>query len=169
MYSNNISFSKKIKVDEYKSRKKGETVSLNFEIRFIDSFKFLQTSLASLVSNRQPKGFKNTKSIIKNVSLLTQKRVYPYDYLSSIDKFSETQLLPNSEFYSKLKDKDISDSDHQYAINVWNTFQRKTTRDDHDLYLKSDVLHLADVFENFRATCLKHYKLNPVHYFISPD
>ena len=54
-----ISFSKKIKVDEYKSRKNGETFSVNFEIRFIDSFKFLQTSLANLVSNLQPSDFIN--------------------------------------------------------------------------------------------------------------
>ena len=81
-----FSFSKKIKVDEYKSRKNDETVSLNFEIRFIDSFKFLQTSLANLVSDLQPADFKNTKAIIKsNVSLLFQKVVYPYDYGSSIN------------------------------------------------------------------------------------
>ena len=54
-----ISFSKKIKVGECKSRKTGETVSLNFEIRFIDSFKFLQTLLANLVSHLQPSDFKN--------------------------------------------------------------------------------------------------------------
>ena len=77
-----VSFSKKIKVDEYKSRRTGATVSLHYEIRFIDSFKFLQTSLANLVSNPQPTDFKNTKSIIKsNISLLTQKGVYPYDYV----------------------------------------------------------------------------------------
>ena len=60
-----ISFSKKIKVDEYKLRKNEETVTRNFKIRFIDSFKFLQTSLANLVSNLQPSDFKNTNSIIK--------------------------------------------------------------------------------------------------------
>ena len=109
-----ISFSKKIKVDEYKSRKNGETVLLNFEIRFIDSFKFLQTSLANLVSNLQPPDFKSTKAIIKdNVSLLTQKGVYPYDSVFSLTKFSETQLPPKSEFYSKLNAEDISDSDYQ--------------------------------------------------------
>ena len=57
-----ISFSKKIKVDEYKSRKNGEMVTLNFEIRFIDSFKFLQTSLANLVGNLQPDDFYNKKN-----------------------------------------------------------------------------------------------------------
>ena len=60
-----ISFSKTIKVDEYKSRRNGEIVSLFFEIRFIDSFKFLQISLANLVSNLQPDDFHNTKAIFK--------------------------------------------------------------------------------------------------------
>ena len=74
-----ISFSKKIKVDEYKS-KKGETVTLNFEIRFIDSFKFLQTSPANLVSNLQPSDFKNANSIVKDSNaILKQKEFYPYD------------------------------------------------------------------------------------------
>ena len=69
-----ISFSKKIKVDEYKSRRTGEMISLYFEIRFIDSFKFLQTSLANLVGNLQPDDFHNTKEVFKeNVDLLTRK------------------------------------------------------------------------------------------------
>ena len=164
-----ISFSKKIKVDEYKSRKTGEMVSLNFEIRFIDSFKFLQTSLANLVGNLQPDDFHNTKEIMKdNIELLTRKGVYPYDYVSSLEKLSETQLPTKEKFYSKLNDEDISDEDYQHAQNVWNTFKCQSIRDYHDLYLKSDVLLLADVFENFRKTCLKHYKLDPAHYYTSP-
>ena len=164
-----ISFSKKIKVDEYKSRKTGETVSLCFEIRFIDSFKFLQTSLANLVGNLQLDDFHNTKEIMKeNVDLLTRKGVYPYDYVSSIEKLAETQLPPKDQFYSKLNDEEISDDDYNHALNVWKTFKCKTIRDYHNLHLKSDVLLLADVFENFRKTCLKHYNLDPAHYYTSP-
>ena len=158
-----ISFNKKIKVDEING------ADITFEIRFIDSFKFLQTSLANLVSNLSPDDFHSTKHAFKlNTSLLTRKGVYPYDYVSSLDKLSETCLPPKEEFYSKLNDEDISDEDYQHAINVWNTFGCKTLRDYHNLYLKSDVLLLADVFENFRATCLKHYKLDPAHYYTSP-
>ena len=148
-----ISFSKKIKVDEYKSGRTGEMVSSYFEIRFIDSFKFLQTSLANLVGNLQLDDFHNTKEIFReNVDLLTRKGVYPYDYVSSIEKLSETQLPPKEEFYSKLNDEGISDDDYQHAINVWNTFKCKTIRNYHDLHLKSDVLLLSEVFENFRKT-----------------
>ena len=163
-----ISFSKTIKVGEYKDCS-GLSFDVNFEIRFLDSFKFLQTSLANLVSNLSPGDFINTKHAFKSdTSLLTRKGVYPYDYVSSLDKLSETQLPPKEEFDSRLNDEDISDEDYQHAINVWNTFGCKTIRDYHDLYLKSDVLLLSDVFENFRKTCLKHYKLDPVHYYTSP-
>ena len=104
----------------------------------------------------------------ENVDLLTRKGVYPYDYVSSIEKLAETQLPPKDQFYSKLNDEEISDDDYHHAINVWQTFGCKTIRDYHDLYLKSDVLLLADVFENFRKTCLKHYNLDPAHYYTSP-
>ena len=164
-----ISFSKDIKVGEYRSRKTGKMVPLNFEIRFIDSFKFQQTSLAKLVSNLQPGDFHNTKREFKqHTELLTRKGVYPYDYVSNLKKFSETQLPPREEFYSKLNDEDITEEDYYHAIRVWDTFNCKTIRDYHDLYLKSDVLLLADVFENFRKTCMKHYNLDPAHYYTSP-
>ena len=158
-----ITFNKKIKVDEING------VDITFEIQFIDSFKFLQTSLANLVSNLSPDDFHNTKHAFKsNTSLLTRKGVYPNDYVSSLDKLSESCLPPKEEFYSQRNDEDISDEDYQHAINVWDTFGCKTIRDYHDLYLKSDVMLLADVFENFRKTCLHHYKLDPAHYYTSP-
>ena len=171
-----ISFSKKVKVDEYQN-KDGKTVSLNFELRFIDSFKFLQTSLANLVKNLQPDNLVNIKAIFEDyeipmqggkIDLLTRKGVYPYDHVSSIEEFDETVLPPKKEFYSKLNDEDITDDEYQHALNVWKTFGCKNIRDYHDLYLKSDVLLLADVFENFRATCLCHYNLDPAHYYTSP-
>ena len=164
-----ISFSKIIKVDQYISRKNGVSLPINFEIRFIDSFKFLQTSLANLVSNLQPSDFKNLNKVFKgNVSYLTRKGCYPYDYVSSIDILQETKLPSKDLFYSKLYDEHISDEDYQHAIKVWDTFNCKTLKDYHNLYLKSDVLLLADVFENFRKTCLKHYKLDPCHYYTAP-
>ena len=159
----------KIKVGEYFSRKKGTTLPIKFEIRFIDSFKFLQTSLANLVSNFQLTDFKNLNRVIKeNTSLLTRKGCYPYDYVSSIDILQETKLPWKDLFYSKLYDEHISDEEYQHAIKVRKSFNCKTLKEYHDLYLKSDVLLLADVFENFRKTCLKHYNLDPCHYYTAP-
>ena len=164
-----ITFSKFIAVDQYYSKKHEKVFFKKFEIRFIDSFKFLQTSLTNLVSNLQPSDFSNLQKNVKtNSSLLTRKGVYPYDYVTSTEKLQETKLPPKEAFYSKLLNEEISDDDYQHALNVWNTFDCKTLQDYHDLYLKSDVLLLADVFENFRKTCLKYYKLDPCHYYTAP-
>ena len=164
-----ISFSKRITVDQYYSKNMGKRPPKKFEIRFIDSFKFLQTSLSKLVENLQSSDFKNlNKEIKNNSSLLTRKGVYPYDYVTSINKLKETKLPSKEAFYSKLYDEEISGEDYQHAIKVWNTFNCQTLQDYHNLYLTTDVLHLADVFENFRKTCLHHYKLDPRHYYTAP-
>ena len=67
-----------------------------------------------------------------------------------------------------LTDEGITDDRYTHVQKVWNTFKMKTMGEYHDLYLKSDILLLADVFENFRRTCLQYYKLDPCHYFTSP-
>ena len=109
----------------------------------------------------------------ENIVSLSQTSSLPPWFIvttvSSISKFSETQLPPKSEFYSKLNDEDISEEDYQHAQNVWKTFNSKTIKDYHDLCLKSDVLFLVDVFENFRKTSLKHCKLDPCHYYSAPS
>ena len=164
-----ITFSKYITVDQYYSKNKGKLLPKKFEIRLIDSFKFLQTSLANLVSNLNPSDFKNLNRVINhNVSLLTRKGVYPCDYVTSINKFKETKLPSKEAFYSKLYDEEISDEDYHHVIKVWNTVNCQTLQDYHDLYLTTDVLLLVDVFEYFRKTCLKHYKLDPCHYYTAP-
>ena len=53
-------------------------------------------------------------------------------------------------------------------MNLWNVFKMNTMGDYHYLYLKADVLLLADVFEKLINTCLKYYGLDPCHYFSSP-
>ena len=99
---------------------------------------------------------------------MKQKGIYPCDYMDSFNKFNETKLPNKQDFYSILNNEHISDEQYMLAQNVWNTFNLKTMGDYHDLYLKSDIVLLADVFENFRKTCLQYYKLDPCHYFSSP-
>ena len=67
-----------------------------------------------------------------------------------------------------LTDEGITDYSYTRAQKVWNTFKMKKMGEYHDLYLKSDTLLLADVFENFRQTCLQYYKLDLCHDFTSP-
>jgi hypothetical protein len=87
--------------------------------------------------------------------------------MDSFDKFNK-QLPTKEEFYSIMNDEHITDEDYKHITTVWNIFSINNMGEYHDLYLKSDILLLSDVFENFRKTCLKYYKLDPCHYFTSP-
>ena len=79
------------------------------------------------------------------LKLVKQKAVYSYEYMDSFKKFSEDTLLDRSKFYSSLKDKCISGKDYLHANNVWNVFRINKLGDYHDLYLKTDILLLADI------------------------
>ena len=137
---------------------------------FLDSFQFMSSSLDNLVKNLPDEAFKYTKHEFKKeqFNLMKQKGIYPYDHMDCFDRFNETKLPVQQDFYSILNNEHISDEQYKHAQNVWDTFNLKTMGDYHDLYLKSDILLLADVFENFRKTCLQYYKLDPCHYFTSP-
>ena len=100
---------------------------------------------------------------------MIRKGVYPYEYMDGWKKFEETSLLPEDAFYSRLNMKGISDQDYEHAQQVWNTMEKKALGCYHGTSLKTDVLLLADVFETFRNTCLKHYKLDPAHFYTAPE
>ena len=89
--------------------------------------------------------------------LLLQKGVYPYEYMDSWEKFDETTLPPKEAFYSNLNLEDISDEDYAHAQKVWDVFEIKNRGEYHDLYVQSDTLLHADVFENLEVSVLKSY------------
>ncbi len=88
--------------------------------------------------------------------------------MTDFSKLSATSLPPKEAFYSQLTDSHITDKDYDHAKKVWSTFNCETMRDYHDLYLKTDVLLLADVMTEFRKTCKKAYELEALHYYTSP-
>ena len=164
-----ISFTKTILTGQY-TNKKGEVKDKTFDIIFKDTLKFMSSSLEALVNNLPKDGFKNLLKYFaeEQAELIKRKGFYPYEYMDSEEKFKDTKLPPRKAFYSKLSSKGISEKDYNHAWNVWNTFKMKTFKDYHELYNETDVLLLADVFENFRDICLKNYGLDPVHYFTAP-
>ena len=88
--------------------------------------------------------------------------------MDSWEKFNETTLPPKEAFYSNLNLEDISDEDYAHAQKVWDVFEIKNRGEYHDLYVQSDTLLLADVFENFRNMCLEIYDLDPVYFLSAP-
>ena len=98
--------------------------------------------------------------------MLLRKGVYPYECLDSWEKFDETTLPPKKDFYKELNLEGISDEDYAHPQKVWEVFEINNRGEYHDVYVKSDTLLLADVYENFRNMCLDIYGLDPV-YFVS--
>ena len=164
-----ISFSKTIITGEYEN-KKGETVKNFFRIDFKDSMKFLNSSVEALVNNLPKDCFNNLEKYFspEQVELLKQKGFFPYDYMDDIEKLKDKKPPPQKAFYSKLKGNGLSKDNYNHVLKVWETSNMKTLKDYLKFYNESDVLLLADVFENFRDICLKNYGLDPVYYYTAP-
>ena len=143
------------------------------DLVFIVSLQFLNVSLERLVSNLAKEGDVKFR-VLKKYTAAKKYRYYwekvenPYEYISSFQKFQEADLPPIEEFFSTLRNEGISLEDYTHAQTVCREFQCQSLGDYHDLFLRSDVLLLADVFENFRDICLNYYKLDPAHFYISP-
>ena len=173
-----ISFTKNVEVERKMEivkdenggeREEEKEVVITKELRFIDSMKFMNSSLDKLVKNLTDDDFKNTDKYFdgEQLELVKRKGVYPYEWLDSLDKLNDVKLPPKEAFFSKLSGKGVSEEDYEHAHKVWKTFGMKTMRDYHNLYNRSDVLLLADVFENFRKVCKKNYDLDPCWYYHS--
>ena len=100
--------------------------------------------------------------------LLLRKGVYPYEYMDNWERFNDTSLPSKESFDSNLNMENTDDIDYRHGNNVFNKFKLNNLEEYHDLYVQSDTLLLADVFENFRNTCLKVYELDPAHFFSLP-
>jgi hypothetical protein len=149
-----------------------QTSGRRWKLRFVDSCAFLNASLETLASTLTPEEFHAVCSNFENPQqrkLLLRKGVYPYDYVDDETKFADTLPPPEGVFYNKLKLEHISDEDYKHVHNVWRSFGCNNLGDYHDLYLKADVLILADVFEAFRSFALENYGLDPVHYITLPS
>ena len=130
----------------------------------------MATSLDALSKNLSAEQFKNLSNMYSDVrfDLLRRKGVFPYEFIDSVNRLNESKLPPKSAFYSNLTGSGISNEDYKHAQAVWKEFGCKTLTDYLELYNKSDVLILADIFENFRDVCMKEYKLDPAWYYTSP-
>ena len=118
------------------------------------------------------KKFKNTYNFcngdIDKFMLLLRKGIYPYEYMDDWSRFDEEQLPHESDFYSCLNMEEISGIDYRHAEKAFIKFNIKNLGEYHDLYVQSDTLLLADVFENFRNMCIKVYGLDPVCFLSTP-
>lgn len=121
--------------------------------------------------------FKNTREYFKTnwrhvpdkaFKLLLQKGIFPYRWFDSLDKLEDRKLPDREHWYNDLTGDAITNAEWDFVNKVWRTFKLKTFRQFHDLYMESDVMLLADVFERFRNDSLKNYGLDPAHFATAP-
>src|SRR5204862_1765452 len=140
----------------------------SFTVRFLDSYRFLSSSLAGLAAALPTDSMRETRKRFPDdrlFDLVRRKGVFPYDFVTSLDVMYNTRQLPPKEaFYNKLTLEHITDADYEHARNVWQVFQCSNLKDYGDIYLRCDIALLTDVFEQFRDTSLVEYGLDPAHY-----
>ena len=158
----------------YFDKKAGKPVEREFmNLRFIDSFGFMASNLSQLVVDLKQGGLDKFENVTEEfdsdtelTEIKTREGIYSYSFMDSYDKFDIDPLtLTKLNFRNDLTGEDISDDDFEFYKD---SFDIKTSGEYHDLYLKSDVLLLSDVFENFRETCFQYYELDPAHYYSAP-
>ena len=135
----------------------------------------MASSLEKLVENLYDKNdkynnFHHMKQYYENeLGMLCQKGFYPYEWMDNVEKLNHQGLPPKNDFYSMLSKETITETNYNHAKNVYEKLNCKSFRDYHMTYLKCDVLLLADVFENFRKTCINYYRLDPANYISAPS
>ena len=138
---------------------------------FLDSYAFLASSLDALSSNLQSSD-KNPLILQlfkpEDVPFISNKGTLPYDYLDCFEKFNETELPTIDKFNNKLNNREMDSEGYEKVKDFWKHFKCTNIRHFQDIYLKTDVLLLAAVFERFRRTTLTEFGLDPCHYFSSP-
>lgn len=166
-----ISFTKSIYVHDYVETKTGVLKKKYLKLRFLDSFKFLSASLDTLASGLELSSLREMRKHFPDnaqFNLMCKKGVFPYSFMDSLEKMKNPTLPTKNQFYDSLSEEHISDEAYERAKNVWHSFQCKNLGEYSDIYLKSDVLLLCDVFEQFRDMCLNTYKLDPAQYYTLP-
>ena len=169
-----ISFSINVPVGTYK-KKCGKIVKLVHSLRFLDSYQFVSQSLESLARTLSQTDFKHLKDGFLGIpdnlfGKITRKCFFPYSYLDSFTKFQKPLPEYGESWRNSLSGKiDITFADYQHAVDVYREFSCNNLGDYHDIYLKTDVLILADIFEKFRSVCLSVYKLDPTHFYSAPN
>eukprot|EP00873_Tetraselmis_striata_P014085 jgi/Tetstr1/434349/TSEL_023455.t1 len=146
--------------------------------RYTDTMGFMAAGLGALSKNliggdprnaaRFHRAFAARGLSAEEMEAISRKGVFPYAWFDGTSKLEHPALPSQAEFRNDITGEECSDADYRHAEWVWRRFGCTTFRDYHDLYLKADVLLLADVFESFRDTCMRQYNLDPCNYVTLP-
>ena len=126
-----------------------------------------KVSQAALIE-KFPNTYQLCNKDLNKFALFSRKGVYPYEYMDSWKRYKEESLPDKESFYSELNNEHITDEDYAHAEKVRDTFKIKNLGEYHDLYVQSDTLLLANVFESFRDKYIETYELDPALFLSAP-
>ena len=89
--------------------------------------------------------------------------------MNTYKRFNERKLPEKEKYYSILKREGITDDEYEFAKKIWEKFQLQNLGELHDLYMNTDVMLLADVFESFMKTAKEKYRSDPAHFLTAPS
>ena len=135
-------------------------------LRFLDSYRFLSSSLDKLVRNENE--FPILDSFGWSDELLKQKLAYPYEHFTSRNLHQKLQLKKEG-YWSTLTQSFVSDKDIERTNSIIKKYKLTNGQQLTMLYLKLGVLLLADVIENFVKTCTEKYTNSPLYSYSLPD
>ena len=157
------------KCDKYKSNLSFvKAVNEKLIFKCIDCEKEYEKEFNKELLERFSNTYESCDNDLNKFLILLREGVYPYEYMDGWDRFNEKVLPDKDSFYSNLTKEDISKTDYAHANSVFKKFNINNLGEYHDLYVRSDTLLLADIFENFRQSCLKNYELDPAHFVSLP-
>ena len=157
------------------SRNEEKIISMDIgKFRLIDSISFMPQRLDTLVENlkmKDPTKFIQTYKLANKdpakIEIFLGKGIFPYEYLTDESKLQDTSLPPIEEFYSTLKESDVTVEDYKKAKEVWKKFKCQSLREYMELYCRSDTHLLADVWKNFCDVTSYHLTIHPEADYIS--
>ena len=163
---------KRVKRFNVISRNEEQIISMQIgKYRFIDTMSFMPSSLSNLVNllkDKDESKFVQTRRFAgKNFELFTEKGVFPYEYLTSVEKLEDQKLPAQKDFYSHLKQSGISEVEYTKAQNVWKRLNCNNLGSYMEAYCKSDVHLLADVWKNFCGEVFTHFQIQPEAMYVS--
>lgn len=140
-------------------------------LRFVDSYRMMSASLHELTQNLPHDQLVESSKLVppEHVQLIRRKGVFPYDYITTEERFLETSLPPKEAFKNKLNDTEITQEDYDHATLVWNSLKFSSLGQYSDFYLKLDTCLLNDTLNSFRSICYEHYKLDLCHFLTAPS
>jgi len=140
------------------------------EIRFLDSIRLLNASLADITANLPEEKYVETKKTFPTAvhNLLMKKGPFPYSFLFSVSQLARTTYPDRIWFKNDLTNLDITDEEYERGRAIWRGCECKTFADFLKIYQASDTTQLLDCILYARSIFWDKFGLDVAWFYSLP-